>query len=119
MVKVVNTIVFFGTRDLSITSSFYKDLIGLELFRDQGTCQIFFTVGGGMIGFCHHLQVSPREDNPIIILLTDEVDEFYKRLIKAGVECTEPTVNEKFNIYHFFTRGPDGYRLEIQRFLDR
>lgn len=118
MVKVVNTIVFFGTRDLSITSSFYKGLIGLELFRDQGTCQIF-SAGGGMIGFCDHLQVIPREDTPIITLLTDEVDEFYKRLIKAGVECTEPTVNEKFNIYHFFTRDPDGYRLEIQRFLDR
>jgi predicted enzyme related to lactoylglutathione lyase len=118
VVKVVNTIVFFGTRDLSITSSFYKGLIGLELFRDQGTCQIF-SAGGGMIGFCDHLQVIPREDTPIITLLTDEVDEFYKRLIKAGVECTEPTVNEKFNIYHFFTRDPDGYRLEIQRFLDR
>lgn len=118
MVKVVNTIVFFGTRDLSITSSFYKGLIGLELFRDQGTCQIF-SAGGGMIGFCDHLQVIPREDTPIITLLTDEVDEFYKRLIKAGVECTEPTVNEKFNIYHFFARDPDGYRLEIQRFLDR
>jgi len=119
VVKVVNTIVFFGTRDLNITSSFYRDLIGLELFRDQETCKIFFTAGGGMIGFCDHLQVGPREDNPIITLLTDEVDEFYKRLIKAGVECTDPTVDEKFNIYHFFTRDPDGYRLEIQRFLER
>ncbi|MBN2253496.1 MAG: VOC family protein [Kosmotogaceae bacterium] len=116
--KVVNTIVFLGTENLSIASSFYKDLIGLELFKDQGKCQIFFTVGGGMIGFCDHLQVNPGEDNPIVTLLTDEVDEFYEKLTTLGVECTEPTVDEKFNIYHFFTKDPDGYRLEIQRFLE-
>jgi len=118
VLKVVNTIVFLGTGNLSITGSFYRDLIGLELFRDQGKCWIFFTANGGMIGFCNHLQVNAGEDNPIITLLTDEVDEFYEKLTKLGVECTEPTVNEKFNIYHFFTRDPDGYRLEIQRFLD-
>jgi len=117
--EVVNTIVFLGTGNLSNTGSFYRDLIGLELFRDQGKCQIFFTAGGGMIGFCDHLQVNPGENNPIITLLTEEVDEFYEKLTELGFECTEPIVNEKFNIYHFFTKDPDGYRLEIQRFLDR
>jgi catechol 2,3-dioxygenase-like lactoylglutathione lyase family enzyme len=29
-----------------------------------------------------------------------------------------PTMNTTYNIYHFFMRDPDGYLVEIQRFLD-
>jgi hypothetical protein len=35
----------------------------------------------------------------------------------AGVTCSEPTVSQEFKIYHFFTKDPNGYRLEIQKFL--
>ena len=30
----------------------------------------------------------------------------------------EPVMNATYNIYHFFMRDPDGYLVEIQRFLD-
>jgi hypothetical protein len=29
-----------------------------------------------------------------------------------------PATKETFNIYHFFLRNPDGYLIEVQRFLD-
>ena len=36
----------------------------------------------------------------------------------ADIAEAEPQVNEKYNIYHFFLRDPEGRKLEIQRFLD-
>jgi len=30
----------------------------------------------------------------------------------------KPSVNERFGIYHFFLKDPDGHRVEIQKFLD-
>jgi len=116
--KVINSIVFFGTSNLGSARTFYKDLIGLDLFKDQGKCLIFSTPGGGMLGFCNHLHDRSRKGDPIITLLTENVDEFHRKLISAGVVCTDPIVNEEFNIYHFFTSDPDGHRLEIQRFLE-
>ncbi|MBN2219191.1 MAG: VOC family protein [Kosmotogaceae bacterium] len=115
--NVENSIVFFGTENLALTKSFYIDLLGLELYKDQKSCQIFTTQVGGMIGFCNHLELDSQRANLIITLLTDEVDKFYRRLRDAGVTCSEPTVSEEFRIYHFFTRDPNGYRLEIQKFL--
>jgi len=28
-----------------------------------------------------------------------------------------PQISERYNIYHFYARDPDGRRLEFQRFL--
>ncbi|AFK06311.1 MULTISPECIES: VOC family protein [Mesotoga] len=115
--NIENSIVFFGTEDLGLTNSFYVSLLGLKLYKDQNSCQIFLTQGGGMIGFCNHLNLDSQRNNSIITLLTNEVDEFYRKLKDAGVTCSEPTVSQEFKIYHFFTKDPNGYRLEIQKFL--
>ncbi len=55
----------------------------------------------------------------ILILLTEKIDETYHKLIKFRVDGIEqPKINEKFNIYHFFFKDPNGYMIEIQKFLD-
>lgn len=59
------------------------------------------------------------DKSPIITFITEDVDEFYTKLISAVLEITEkPKINHKFNIYHFFFKDPNGYTLEIQKFLD-
>ena len=113
------SIVFFGVKNLEETDSFYRDKLGLELYKDQGLCRIYRVPGGGMLGFCTHQDVISREKSPIITLLTPDVDGWYKKLKEKGVEAgEEPKSNPRFKIYHFFLRDPDGYTLEIQRFLD-
>jgi hypothetical protein len=60
-----------------------------------------------------------KDRSPIITLVTEEVDDIYKKLIAAGVEVSgPPEYNPKFNIYHFFLKDPNGYSIEIQNFLD-
>ncbi|MFX0059952.1 MAG: VOC family protein [Candidatus Heimdallarchaeota archaeon] len=112
-------IIFLGTKDLKKTSFFYKNVLGLTLYKDQGICQIFNITNEGKVGFCTHLSVEVKEKNPIITLVTEDVDKIYNKLVKAGVKISKPPeFNKKFKIYHFFLKDPNGYTLEIQKFLD-
>lgn len=110
---------FFGTKDLKKVHFFYHRVLELPLYKDQGACKIYQIPGGGMLGFCEHLEVKPEGKGPIITLLTDDVDGAYRNLVNQGYQTeTEPKAHPKFNIYHFFSQDPDGYSLEIQKFLD-
>lgn len=112
-------ITFLGTKDLKKTSLFYKNILGLTLYKDQGICQIFNITSGAKIGFCTHMSVDIKDRNPIITLVTEDVDKMYDKIVKAGVVIPKtPEFNKKFNIYHFFLKDPNGYTLEIQKFLD-
>ncbi|MFO7880951.1 MAG: VOC family protein [Kosmotogaceae bacterium] len=110
---------FYGTDDLEKTAEFYEGMLNLKMIKDQGKCRIFSVPGGGALGFCIHMNITVVNKSPIITLLTDDVDGVYKQLIKKGYRVPqEPVLNEEFKIYHFFTRDPSGYYIEIQKFLD-
>ena len=111
-------ITFFGTRDLKVTSEFYQNILGLTLYKDQKICLIFNINEQSKIGFCEHIPVVYDDKSPIITLVTEDVDSVYHKLVNNGISIEEkPKLNIKFNIYHFFFRDPNGYTIEIQRFL--
>jgi len=110
---------FYGTDDLDKTTEFYEGTLGLKMIKDQGKCRIFSVPGGGALGFCVHMSITTDNKSPIITLLSNDVDGTYHKLIEKGYAVPhEPTLNKEFNIYHFFTRDPSGYCVEIQKFLD-
>jgi len=112
-------ITFFGTKDLKKTSDFYQNSIGLTLYKDQGACLIFDVNNQSKIGFCEHMAVIHKEKSPIITFIVDNVDEIYNNLINSGLDIKEkPKTHQEFNIYHFFLKDPNGYTIEIQKFLD-
>lgn len=116
-------ITFLYTRDLAATTRFYEETLGLDLKLDQGTCRIYQVSHDAYLGFCQ------REDAPaemaesgarplILTLVTQQVDEWFEYLSKQGVVLDKPPqVNPRFHIYHCFVRDPNGYLIEIQRFL--
>jgi predicted enzyme related to lactoylglutathione lyase len=111
-------IVFLGSVDLEATHQFYNRLLALPLYKDQGRCRIYHIPGGGCIGFCSHMPVVKAKKAPILTLLTEDVDGAWKLLHSAGMNPHPPAVNPQFRIYHFFCHDPNGYLVEIQRFLD-
>jgi catechol 2,3-dioxygenase-like lactoylglutathione lyase family enzyme len=116
-------IAFYPSRDLEANRAFYEGMLGLPLARDQQSCQIFAVTGGGYLGFCHHDRLPDDGEEQhlglILTLVTDEVDAVHARLDTLGVATDGvPRWNERYGIYHFFTRDPDGYRVEVQRFRD-
>lgn len=110
-------ILFLGTKNLNLTHRFYTDLMVLNLVIDQGTCRIYQVPGEGFIGFCEHLDVCRIGRSPILTFVTDEVDQVYMKLKQSGADIPEaPVHNEKFGIYHFFVKDPQGYTVEVQSF---
>jgi len=117
--KFNDFITFLGTEDLKKTSQFYQNILGLTLYKDQKACLIFHINKQSKIGFCEHIPVIHDNKSPIITLVTENVDYVYNNLIEKGLTIEEsPRLNEKFNIYHFFFKDPNGYTIEIQRFLE-
>lgn len=118
MPKWDGLIAFFGTDNLRATDQFYNQVLELPLFKDQGKCRIYDVPGGGRLGFCTHLPAMQGEKTPILTLLTEDVDGIWLKLENAGMQPKQPQNNRKFNIYHFFVPDPNGYTVEIQRFLN-
>ena len=111
-------ITFLGTNDLKTTSNFYQNILGLTLYKDQKICLIFSVNKQSRIGFCEQLPVIHVDNSPIITLVTEEVDEVYNKLVNKGLIIAEsPKSNKKLDIYHFFFKDPNGYTMEVQRFL--
>ena len=110
---------FYGTISLEETDRFYRELLGLTLYKDQGACRIYAVLPGAWIGFCTHMEVAIGEHSPIITLLTEDVDGVHRHLVEQGYKPdSEPQENPKFKIYHFFVKDPNGYLVEVQKFLD-
>jgi catechol 2,3-dioxygenase-like lactoylglutathione lyase family enzyme len=112
-------ITFLYTNSLDKTSKFYEEVIGLDLVLDQGKCRIYQVAEGGYIGFCQRSTAPVDPSNLIITFVTSDVDEWYERLLKKGVVFVKtPQENPDFKIYHTYLRDPNGYLVEIQKFLD-
>lgn len=113
-------ITFLKTLDLEATARFYEGILGLPLKLDQGTCRIYKVSSDGYLGFCQQKEPLAKIDpRPVIVtLVTQDVDGWYERLRARGVLFEKPpAVNPDYEIYHCFLRDPNGYLVEIQRFL--
>ena len=116
---IAEQITFLYTTDLIKTAEFYEQVLGLEMVLDQQACRIYKTAPGAFLGFCRRDQVSNDHPDIILTLVTPEVDEWHQVLVRRGVAIEKPpAINPKFNIYHFFFRDPNGYLIEVQKFLD-
>ena len=111
-------ITFLPVRDLDATHRFYHDVLGLPLALDQGACRIYRVANGGFVGFCRREGATPVE-GVIITLVTPDVDGWHRRLTAGGIDADgPPRHNPTYDIHHFYTRDPDGWAVEVQRFDD-
>jgi catechol 2,3-dioxygenase-like lactoylglutathione lyase family enzyme len=112
-------VTFLYTRDLAATAVFYEETLGLSLILDQGSCRIYRISRDAFLGFCERIEAPEKPQGVIITLVSPDVDGWYAYLQNKGVSLEEePRRNPTYNIYHFFLRDPNGYLIEIQRFLD-
>ena len=116
---VVQQVTFLYTADLDRSVRFYREDIGLEPVLDQGACRIFRVAGDAFLGICSAGKQEPQPGGVIVTLVTPEVDAWYELLKARGVTLEGPPKrHDRFAIYNFFARDPDGYLVEVQRFLD-
>lgn len=112
-------ITFLPAADLAEVDRFYGGVLGLELALDQGTCRIYRVAGGAYVGFCEGGNPLAQPGAVILTLVTEDVAGWFERLEARGAPTDgAPRVNPRFQIEHFFATDPNGYRVEVQRFLD-
>ncbi len=110
-------VTFIYTSNLLETSRFYEDVLGLELVLEQSNCRIVKVCENAYLGYCERC-VPEDKRGVILTFVTDNVDEWYDKLLNSGVQFEKsPAYHPDYNIYHCFFRDPNGYLLEIQRFL--
>lgn len=110
---------FYPCLDINQTTHFYLEMIGLTLYQDQGKARIFDT-GYGYLGFCQYDYSDLATQTCISFNLKDQesVDQYYKDLKNKGIEVmTSPQKHPQFEVYSFFARDPNGYKLEFQKIL--
>ena len=116
--RITQQITFLDTNDLQKTADFYKNVLGLEQVLDQGACRIFRICGDAYLGFCEGPVQPEHAEQVVLTLVTDDVDGWASHLREKGVfPDTPPQLNEKYKIYHFYVSDPNGFKLEIQKFL--
>jgi len=111
-------ITFLKTKDIDKTIHFYTQMMGFKLVLDQSTCRIFKICPNCYLGFCK-TDGDTGSEEVIITIEIDDVDGFCRQLEEKGVKIeVRPRFNERYQIYQMFIRDPNGYLIEVQRFLD-
>lgn len=108
-------IVFLSTTRRDEVVEFYKSRLGMTVWIEQEDCTIL-REDNLILGFCQRDVADTCGIITFWVGSDKEVDAEYSR--HADIAEGPPKLNEKYRIYHFFLRDPEGRRLEVQSFLD-
>jgi len=112
-------VTFLYTENLAETARFYEEVVGFTLVLDQGGCRIYRITEDAFLGFCEREDVKANKEGIVYTFVTEDVDAWYAYLLEREVDLIKkPEENPAYNIYHFYFRDPNGYILEVQKFLD-
>ena len=106
-------IVFLGTRRLDELKDFYLQRVGCRLWLEQADCALF-RHDNLILGFCQRGEADTGGIITFFYESKDEVERMYDVL--KNIALSPPAHNDKYRIYQFFARDPEGRMLEFQHF---
>ncbi|MDX9857503.1 MAG: nitroreductase family protein [candidate division Zixibacteria bacterium] len=106
-------IVFLKTGQLAAVRDFYCSIVGCSVWLDQRDC-IILRHGNLLFGFCE--RDTPQCDLMLTFFFANrrDVDRMYNLLAPQAESA--PAYNDRYRIYQFFARDPEGRALEFQHF---
>ena len=120
--KPVSNVIFFPCRNIDETRSYYKDILGLPVYKDLGNT-VWFDSGYGYLAFVEYDPSREMASGACISFNMESeaaVDAVYEKLLsRKAVGLKEPPQKHPhFPVYSFFLSDPNGYLLEYQKTLD-
>jgi len=106
-------ILFLKTKDLGPLRKFYTEQIGAEIWLEQADCTLF-RHGNFLFGFCERGETETGAMLTFFYESKEEVDRMYSRLKESAT--SQPSQNDKYDIYQCFVKDPDGRPVELQYF---
>jgi nitroreductase len=101
------------TKNLGLLTGFYTEKLGCRVWLEQADC-VILRHGNFLFGFCDRDAVDKDSLLTFFYETREEVDRMYEQF-RADAE-SPPASNEKYDIYQFFAKDPEGRRLEFQYF---
>ncbi|HEY1634295.1 MAG TPA: VOC family protein [Acidimicrobiales bacterium] len=101
--------------DLDRSLAFYRDTLGLAVYREFGEAGqrgVVFFLGGGFLEVSGRAE-SPTAPNLALWLQVRDVDASHDELVAKGVSVERPPVTEPWGLREMWVRDPDGLRLAI------
>jgi catechol 2,3-dioxygenase-like lactoylglutathione lyase family enzyme len=110
-VEVLQSRVLYRPVDYGRSVAFYRDVLGLHVYREWATGTVFF-LGGGLLEVSR--SAGPVTDDKLSLWLqVRDVDAEFARLQAAGVEVVEAPVDEPWGLREARIRDPDGLMLVL------
>jgi len=118
---VHGTITWLYYRDLPRAMKFYEEVMGFKMTVDQGWSKIYRVSKDGYLGLVDGAKGHHKANNikPVIFCLNvNDVEAWYKKVIKAGVVIEEkPQESQRLKVRVFMFKDPEGYVVEMQQSL--
>jgi predicted enzyme related to lactoylglutathione lyase len=114
-VDILSSRILLRPADLGRSHQFYRDVLGLAVYREFGSSAdpgVVFFLGGGL------LEVSGRADGPPgpavqIWLQVRDVNTEHERLAAAGARILREPVAEPWGLTEMWIADPDGVRIVL------
>ena len=119
--EVTELITFFYYHDVEQAARFYRDIMGFELVIDQGFAKIFRVANSAYLGVVDEKKGAQRAHpvKPVeLTVIVSDPDAWYAYLQEKGVQpVSEPRTLEPLHLRMFLLHDPEGYLVEVQKFL--
>jgi catechol 2,3-dioxygenase-like lactoylglutathione lyase family enzyme len=110
-VEVLQSRVLYRPVDYERSVAFYRDVLGLHIYREWGSGTVFF-LGGGLLELSR--SAGPVTGDKLSFWLhVRDVDLEFARLAAADVEVVEAPVDEPWGLREARLRDPDGLLLVL------
>lgn len=109
-----SAIVFFRSQMIEELADFYRHKLGCSIWHRQPGV-VILRFGSFLFGFHHAL---PVDRDALISFTLETRDSVDRACLVMGSEADGAArMNEKYGIYHFFAKDPEGRKIEFQSFF--
>lgn len=120
--EVLSSRVLLHPADLEASVAFYRDVLGLHIYREWGRAGepghgVVFFLGGGYLELSGRSADRPNGKLELWIQVAD-VDAVHGALVDRGVEVVEAPVDKPWGLREMRALDPDGVRLVIVQVPD-
>jgi len=114
-VEILSSRILLRPADLVRSQRFYREVLGLAVYREFGpptSPGIVFFLGPGFLEISGHSDASPRHALMIWLQVRD-IHAEHERLTAAGVPILRPPVTEPWGLTEMWIEDPDGVRIVL------
>jgi catechol 2,3-dioxygenase-like lactoylglutathione lyase family enzyme len=114
-VDVLSSRILLRPSDLDLSRRFYRDVLGLAIYREFGRPEdpgVVFFLGQGLLEVSGHA-AGPAGRSVMIWIQVRDVRAEHARLAAAGVPIIREPITEPWGLIEMWIEDPDGIRIAL------